>query len=218
MGPENENDPVDEAVARHCLDAEGGRSSWLAAWLSSHPDRAGELARSLADQNEFERLVGPLRELIAEEALTVAHVPAAPAPGQVVIPGYEILGELGHGGMGLVHEARDKANRLVALKTIRTGEFASAVEIARFRYEAEVAASLDHPNVVPIYEVGESGGVVFYSMKRLTKSSLAERLRRQTRLDPKESAQLLAVVARAVCHAHQRGIIHRDLKPANVLL
>jgi serine/threonine-protein kinase len=212
-------DPVDEAVVRCCRDAERGPPSWLAAWLARHPERAADLARFLADQNEVERQAAPLRDLFAQEALTTEQGSRPSAGAPLCVPGYEILGELGRGGMGVVYEAlQAKANRPVALKTIRTGEFASALEVARFRYEAEAAASLDHPHVVPIFEVGESGGLVFYSMKRLSNGSLAHRLRQGPRPDPKQTARLLAAVARAVHHAHEHGIIHRDLKPANVLL
>jgi serine/threonine-protein kinase len=211
-------DPLDEAVVRCCRDAERG-PSWLAAWLGRHPELAADLANFLADQSEMERRTAPLRDLFAEEALTTEQGSSPSAGAPLCVPGYEILGELGRGGMGVVYEAlQAKANRPVALKTIRTGEFASALEIARFRYEAEAAASLDHPHVVPIFEVGESGGLVFYSMKRLSNGSLANRLRQGPRPDPKQTARLLAAVARAVQHAHGRGIIHRDLKPANVLL
>ncbi len=131
---------------------------------------------------------------------------------------YQLLRELGHGSMGVVHKARQRTlNRLVALKLILAGQFASPEEVQRFRSEAEAAAILDHPNIVPIYEVGEQEGRHFFSMKLIEGSNLnreAPRLLQQ----PCEAARLLALVARAVHHAHQRGILHRDLKPSNILL
>ncbi len=138
---------------------------------------------------------------------------------------YDLLEIVAHGGMGVVYKARHRAlNRIVALKMIRAGEFASEAESKRFEAEAEAAAHLDHPNIVPIYEVGEHDGQEFFSMKFIEGGTLAGSPRAEVRrtkkatLDPRTSALVLQKVARAVHYAHQRGVLHRDLKPGNVLL
>jgi serine/threonine protein kinase len=134
------------------------------------------------------------------------------------VGGYEILGELGHGGMGVVYKALQPGlRRVVALKMIGAQGSGGAEGLARFRGEAEAVARLQHPNIVQVYEVGEHDGLPFVALEYVEGGSLAERLR-GTPLPPREAARLLVDLARAMQHAHERGIIHRDLKPANVLL
>lgn len=131
---------------------------------------------------------------------------------------YEILDELARGGMGIVFRARHRGlNRVVALKMILAGRFATEAEQKRFRMEAELAANLDHPNLVPIYEVGEHSGRLYFSMKLVDGGTLAGRIDRLLE-DPKAVARLLAKVARAIHHAHGKGFVHCDLKPSNILL
>jgi serine/threonine protein kinase len=134
------------------------------------------------------------------------------------VPGYEILAELGRGGMGVVYKARQtRLNRLVALKMILAGGHAGAADLARFRTEAEAVAQLQHPNIVQIYEVGEEDGWPFFSLEYVEGGSLEQHLR-GTPLLPADAARLVETLADAVEAAHRKGIIHRDLKPANALL
>ena len=120
--------------------------------------------------------------------------------------------------MGVVYKARQfSPERLVALKVIRAGQLADEEDVRRFRQEADEAARLDHPNIVPVYEVGEQDGLHFFTMKLVEGGGLDKHLERY-RNDPKAAARLTATAARAVHHAHQRQLLHRDLKPGNILL
>ncbi len=131
---------------------------------------------------------------------------------------YEILNEIARGGMGVVYLARQKRlNRLVAVKMILAGQLASASDVKRFYSEAESAAKLEHPHIVPIHEVGEHNGQHYFSMGYVDGPSLSKLLQ-DGPLAPRDAADLLAKIADAVHYAHQQKIIHRDLKPANVLL
>jgi tetratricopeptide (TPR) repeat protein len=140
------------------------------------------------------------------------------APPTPVIPGYVIGGKLGHGGMGVVYRADQVAlKRTVALKVILAGGHAEAEQLARFRGEAEAVARLRHPHIVQIYEVGEYGGLPFFSLEYLEGGSLQQRLN-GTPMPAPAAAALLEVLASAMHHAHEEGIVHRDLKPSNILL
>jgi len=131
---------------------------------------------------------------------------------------YELLEEIGRGAQGVVFRARQKSlNRTVALKVISLGQWTSKAHLKRFRREAEAAASLDHPGIVPIYEVGEREGSCYFSMKFVEGGQLDEVVRR-TPMSIRQAAELIAKVARTVHYAHEHGILHRDIKPGNILL
>jgi serine/threonine protein kinase/WD40 repeat protein len=134
------------------------------------------------------------------------------------VPGYEILSELGRGGMGVVYLARQLGlNRPVALKMILSGEHAGSAERDRFRREAEAVAALQHPNIVQIYDIGEAQGRPYLAFEYISGGSLSAYLEGQP-WPAKPAADLVEAVARAMQYAHERGIVHRDLKPANILL
>src|SRR5262249_35896118 len=133
------------------------------------------------------------------------------------VPGYEILGELGRGGMGVVYQARQKGlPRLVALKVLTSGH-ANPDQLARFRTEAESAARLQHPNIVQVFEVGEAEGRPFLALEFVDGGNLQRHLAGVPQ-PARWSAQLVEMLARAMHYAHQHGVVHRDLKPANILL
>jgi tetratricopeptide (TPR) repeat protein/tRNA A-37 threonylcarbamoyl transferase component Bud32 len=142
-----------------------------------------------------------------------------PAAGvEAVVAGYEILSELGRGGMGVVYKARQVSlKRIVALKMVLAGGHAGAQQLARFYTEAEAVAQLQHPNIVQIFEVGEHEGLPFFSLEFVDGGSLAQKIAGKPQ-PPREAAETVQLLALAMAMAHQAGVIHRDLKPANVLL
>ncbi len=158
-----------------------------------------------------EQLDDPLATMPPSPVEPASSAPPAP-------PGYEILGELGRGGMGVVYKARQVGlNRLVALKMILAGGHAGTEERIRFLAEGEVIAAIRHPGIVQIHDFGTHAGLPFFALEFCPGGSLAGKLN-GTPLPPREAARIVEQVADAMQAAHERGIIHRDLKPANVLL
>lgn len=152
------------------------------------------------------------------EAFRPVGEPCPRPAGPPHLPGFEILGELGQGGMGVVYKARQVAlDRLVAIKMILSGMYARPQEVARFETEAGAVAHLHHPNIVQIYQFGEADGCPYLVLEFVDGTNLAAQLKGRP-LPPRLAAQIAEPLAQAVQYAHQRGIIHRDLKPANILL
>jgi WD40 repeat protein/tetratricopeptide (TPR) repeat protein/tRNA A-37 threonylcarbamoyl transferase component Bud32 len=212
--------PDADYYAAHCpADAQTIRA--LFAELFSVPQQPRH-APAVADGGRAVMRPGPAAETAVdpdrtEAAATLADPEAAPSK-YPTISNYEILGELGRGGMGVVYKARQtRLKRLAALKMILTGDYASPEELARFRHEAESIARLCHPHIVQVYEVGEYDGRPFFSLEYVDGGTLATRLR-ESLPGPKEAAALVEKLARAMYAVHQCSMVHRDLKPANVLL
>jgi serine/threonine protein kinase/tetratricopeptide (TPR) repeat protein len=197
--------------------------------LGQRPDPAQFYARFPRWRDRLERLLqvhaqlgdsappeAVTRALASSSSDSVADPVRAGKPG--MLGDYELVGEIGHGGMGVVYRAWQKSpQRLVALKMILAGDYASPAEVARFRREAVAVARLQHPNIVQIHEVGESGGRPYFSLEYVDGGNLADRIKGVPQA-ARPSAQLVQTLARAVHYAHQRGVVHRDLKPANILL
>jgi eukaryotic-like serine/threonine-protein kinase len=190
----------------------------IEAAARDHPDLADEL-RDLWAAARFADLFA--RRPMPNDSTVSAPARPATAPPSVLprsFGDYDLLEELGRGGMGVVFRALQKSlGRTVALKMVRQGDLATPAERARFRAEAEMVARLEHPNIVTIFEVGEVEGQPYFTMPYVEGTTLA-RLVDDGPLPPRAAARLVAVIARAVQHAHERGILHRDLKPTNILL
>jgi hypothetical protein len=199
---------LEEASAKQ---RQGDAVDW-SALQQAHPDLVDELKQLVA--------VGHVVGFVAS-ATTSDHRPTAAVLSPrlpCAFGNFELQEELGRGGMGVVYKAWDRAlGRHVALKMILRGAHATPTDLARFRLEAGAAAGLNHPNIVPIYQVGEHDGQPFFVMKLVEGRTLSS-LVKQGPLSPRRAAELLVPIAHAVEHAHAHGVLHRDLKPSNILL
>lgn len=192
-----------------------GQEVDVEAYCQKHPDLADEL-RELWGMLLIADVAGKDQEAATLSGGSAGTESLFTLPHQ--FGDYELLEEVGRGGMGVVFRAHQKSlKRDVAVKMILRGELASDVDRERFRVEAEAAGRLDHPGIVPIYEVGEIDGYCYFSMKYVAGETLSERLAAGP-LSPRETAVILSRVSRAVQAAHQQGILHRDLKPSNIML
>lgn len=195
-----------------------GEPADLETMARSHPDLAGEL-RELWAAAQFAELFA--RRPHQTQPAARPPSPMALTPTEIrgkVFGDFELLEEIGRGGMGVVYKAWQKSlGRLVALKMILRGEQATPADLARFQVEAQAAANLGHPNIVPVYAAGEHEGQAYFAMRFVEGETLTTLLSRGP-LRPREAAALLATIAGAVDAAHQKGILHRDLKPSNILL
>jgi eukaryotic-like serine/threonine-protein kinase len=229
------DEKLHEVLAAYYEAAEKGDDPDRRILLDRHPELAAELADFFAVQDEVNHLASPLRATVSQSSDVAnsaerdqfhpigllfgePHSTRSTVEESIAFGDYELQGVIARGGMGIVFRARQRSlNRIVAIKVIRDGARASDDDARRFRNEAEAVAHLDHPNIVPIYEVAEERGCSFFSMKLVEGGNLAERLK-EYHGDLRAAAQLMATVARAVHHAHERGILHRDLKPSNILI
>ena len=172
-----------------------------------------EVAAGIKDAGEAQESA-PFDRNVGRRRNGTPYKPSAP----VSLGDYELLEEIGCGGQGIVYRARQKSlNRTVALKVVSIGHWTKQPRLKRFRLEAETAASLDDPNIVPIYEIGECEGSCYFSMKLVEGAPLDQLVRREL-LPIRRTAELIAKLAGAVHYAHARGILHRDIKPGNILL
>ena len=212
---------VDAVIAAYLEDLAAGKSPDRAALLSAQPELAADLTSFFADHDRMRQAA----KAAAPPTPDPAGLPTV-APGEAISTGalelpqtfgdYEALEEIARGGMGIVFKARQVSlNRIVALKMIAAGQLASTEDVLRFHSEAGAAAQLDHPNIVPIYEVSQFQGQPFFSMKLIEGGSLAAFVgglgSGVSGEERKHLVTILAKVARAVHFAHQRGILHRDL-------
>jgi serine/threonine-protein kinase len=208
-------DRLEEALVEYELAREQGKALDRGEFLARYADLADELGPLLDAVRQIEQLACPLREALGGKPPLAVAAP----------DGYEILAEIGRGGMGVVYKARQTGTeQLVALKLLRPDWLAGLDEptrrqaIEQFRNEARAAARLQHPNRVRILHLGEHEGWPFYAMELIEGCNLAHRLKRPDRVSTPAVVQYLASVAEAVQEAHERGILHRDIKPGNILI
>lgn len=203
--------------------ARGGTPPDLQTLIAQHPEFAQELRElwtTAMIAEDFATLPGERDEIDISAPTIIGERPMSIDPLGIPdrVGDYKPLEEIGRGGMGIVYRAHQiSLDRTVALKMILNGQLASPVDVARFRAEAESAARLHHPHIVPVYEVGEFRGQPYFSMQAIEGTTLARQLA-EGALPPREAAQLLIPVCEAIADAHRHGVLHRDLKPSNILI
>ena len=237
----NRSELLSQITAEYLQVMEAGGTPDRESLLIQYPDLREDLRAFFDNQDHADNFASPPSEaaklppIAPTEEATLLH-PPADAEKATIPPGprfddavavrnqlrdfgdYELIEEIARGGMGVVFKARQLTlNRIVALKMILTGELAGEQDVKRFHAEAEAAAQLDHPGIVPIFEVGDHDGQHYFSMAFIEGSSLADKLK-DGPLPPKQAAEQVKKISEAVAYAHQKGVIHRDLKPGNVLL
>ncbi|OWK46863.1 serine/threonine-protein kinase [Fimbriiglobus ruber] len=222
--PTDRDDRLAALIAQLADQARSGARPDLEAAAAGHPDLASELRElwAVAQFAELARIV-PLSATLPQPDGLRPQPETTSTLGDSALPrefgDFELLAELGRGGMGVVYKARQKSlNRVVALKMVREAHLATTTDVARFRAEAEAAARLQHPNIVTVHEVGTHDGQAYFCMEYVEGRTLGQRVAADGPLPPREAARIVAVIARAVQHAHDHGILHRDLKPSNILL
>lgn len=208
-----------EILERLLAQAQSGMSPDIDVVIRQHPDLAADLRELWATMQIAENLAELSRhDLDEQQTFVPGHKQVGEDLSGREFGDYELMEEIGRGGMGVVYRARQKSlDRIVALKMILRGDLASSDDVSRFRTEAEAAAQLNHPHIVPVYEVGERNGRPYFSMQLIEGTTLARRLA-DGPLASRQSAELLVPICRAVAAAHRHGVLHRDLKPSNILI
>jgi len=207
--PTRSSDRLDEIIAEYLAAEESGVAPAPDDVIAANPDLAEDLRNFFRNRDQFEGL---------------AAMPGEPPRKRFVPPkvryfgDYELLDEIARGGMGVVYQAMQTSlNRIVAIKMILSGHLAGEDDVKRFRTEAEAAANLKHPGIVPVHEVGVHEGHHYFSMDYIAGRSLAE-IVRENPLSGRKAAEYVRSIADAVQYAHQQGTLHRDLKPSNILI
>jgi WD40 repeat protein/serine/threonine protein kinase len=229
-----------EVLAEYLQAVESGNAPDRDELLARHPELADELAAYFANRQRFDRLAEPLTlaatgtpgvdpagrvdeppgnsDASSAQTITPGATPGSPGKKVRYFGDYELFEEIGRGGMGVVYKARQvNLKRVVALKMILSGHLANADDVRRFHAEAQAAAKLDHPGIVPVFEVGQHEGHHYFSMGFVEGESLAHNLTSGLP-SSRRAAELMKQVVEAVAYAHVEGVVHRDLKPANILI